>query len=210
MEPAWGGLRVVVALTRSDATVHVRGEMVAVPDELRRALVQAFRAEEAVVEGHLTAEALRSGEGAFPGSPQLERPAILVPRGLLQRVRNDPAARAREHAARELAGEREAREELERGEPQAFVAIDLLWLDGQSLEGLPLLERKRWLEAILEPSPLVRVTTFVRSTAGVTLAGWGSIGFRELSYRAANSRYLTGRENPDWALGRAADGPAGR
>jgi hypothetical protein len=91
---------------------------------------------------------------------------------------------------------------LAEGEGFAFVATDLLWLDGESLLDIPLLERKRQLDGLLAVSDLVRVTPFVRPTAVMTLVGWGAMGFRELSWRGANSRYLTGRENPAWAIAR--------
>ena len=35
------------------------------------------------------------------------------------------------------------------------------------------------------------------------------LGFKDLSYRAANSRYLPGQENPDWAITRAPNAPVG-
>jgi ATP-dependent DNA ligase len=91
----------------------------------------------------------------------------------------------------------------------AFVATDLLWLDGEPLLEVPLLERKRLLGTVLEESFLVRVTAFVRPSAVMTLVTWGALGFGDLSYRSANSRYLPGRENPDWAVGRPPEGPHG-
>jgi bifunctional non-homologous end joining protein LigD len=48
---------------------------------------------------------------------------------------------------------------MRRRSPQHFYAFDLLWLDGRDLRGLPLLERKRLLRAIVppQPSPLLYV-----------------------------------------------------
>jgi len=209
VEPDWGGARVVAALTRDEAALYAHGEEVAVPEALLREILAAFGAVEAVIEGHLTTSALRSGEGAFPESPRVERPPILVPRVFRERVTDDPYVRARDHVSRALAAEPATLEALERGEPHAFVATDLLWLDGQSLIEIPLLERKRLLETVLGVSELVRVGVFVRASAMLTLATWGSLGFAELQYRAANSRYLSGRENPDWAVGRPPQGPGG-
>ena len=65
------------------------------------------------------------------------------------------------------------------------------------------------LDGVLEPSFLVRVTPFVKPTAILTMVTWGSLGFRELHYRGANSRYLAGRENPDCSVSRPPDGPTG-
>ena len=95
-------------------------------------------------------------------------------------------------------------EALARGERHAFVATDLLWLDGTSLADVPLLERKRLLEAVLSESFLARLSTFVRPSAVMTLVSWGMLGFPELSYRASNSRYLAGEVNPDWAIAQVA------
>jgi hypothetical protein len=69
---------------------------------------------------------------------------------------------------------------------------------------VPLLERKRLLDTVLRPSRLVRVTPFVRpASAPQTLITWATLGFSDLSWRAANSRYLAGRENPGWAVAAA-------
>jgi hypothetical protein len=115
---------------------------------------------------------------------------------------------SRDHDARAEGIAPEVLDALERGERHAFVATDLLWVDGLSLADVPLLERKRQLEAVLEPSELVRVSAFVRRSEVPTLVTWGTLGFRELSYRAANSRYLAGRENPDRVTGPAPGGAA--
>ncbi len=202
VEPDWGGARVVAALTRDEAALYAHGEAIAVPENLLQALIEAFGADEAVIEGHLTTAALRTGEGAFPEPPSVERPPILIPRAFRQGARDDPYVIARDHVSRSRAIEPAVLDALENGEPHAFVATDLLWVDGESLVDVPLLERKRLLEPILEESRLVRVTTFVKATAGLTLVTWGTLGFTEVSYRAANSRYLAGRENRDWAVAR--------
>lgn len=209
VEPDWGGARVVAALTGDEAALYSHGEEIAVPRELLHALLDAFTAVDAVIEGHLTTAALRSSEGAFPPSPRVERPPILVPPRFRQGVKDDPFLLARDHETRARAIEPEVLEALEGGERHAFVATDLLWLDGQSLTEIPLLERKRQLEAVLGESHLVRVTAFVKPSAVPTLVTWGMLGFSDLFYRAANGRYLPGRENPDWAIGRAPNAPVG-
>lgn len=209
VEPDWGGMRAVAALSTEEASLYRDGGEVPAPDELLRALLDAFLAVEAVVEGHLTTAALRSSEGALPPAPEVERPPILVPRAMRKNVRDDPFVHARDYEAAAKRLEPLVRESLERGERHAFVATDLLWLDGQSLAEVPLLERRRILEGVLEESFLVRISTIVRPSAVLTLVTWGSLGFRELSYRGASSRYLAGRENEDWAVARAPDTPVG-
>ena len=82
------------------------------------------------------------------------------------------------------------------GRGHAFVATDLLWLDDEPLDDVSLLERKRLLEAVLEPSYLVRISPYVKPSAELTLVTWRDQGFALLHYRAANSGYLAGRGEP--------------
>lgn len=208
VEPDWGGLRVIAALTVESAALYRDGSEVPAPDDVLGALVEAFAAVDAVIEGHLTSVPFEAGVAVFPTSPKVERPSLLIPRGLRSSARDDPYIHGRDHQARTEAQAPRALDALRKGEPHAFVATDLLWLDGQATDDLPLLERKRLLEAVLVPSELVRVTSFVRPTDAQTLVTWGSIGFPELFWRDANSRYLAGRENPGWAVARPpnADG----
>lgn len=209
VEPEWGGVRVAACLTVDTASLWRDGLEVPVPDELPAALVDAFRAVAAVVEGHLTTVALQSGDGALPALPSVERPPLLIPRGIRKGVKDDPFVAARDHESRSAAIEPGVREALGHGERHAFVATDLLWLDGVSLVDVPLLERKRHLETILEPSYLVRVTPFVKPSAILTLVTWGTLGFSELTYRTTNGRYMAGRENPDRVVARPPQGPMG-
>jgi len=82
----------------------------------------------------------------------------------------------------------------------AFVAIDLLWLDGDPLLEVPLLERKRVLDSVIEPTELVRLGVYVRPPVETWISTWRRLGFIGLSVRAANSRYHPGEERPDWTL----------
>src|SRR3954447_24286712 len=207
VEPDWAGARVVAALTPARATIVHEGAPVSVPDDLLQALLDGFSASGAIVEGTLTTQALRSGEGAAPPGPKIERPPILVPRFIRPNVEDDPYVRARDHEGRVETMEPRILEALEQGERHAFVATDLLSLDDQPLDDVPLLERKRLLEGVLEPSFLVRISPYVRPSAILTLVTWGNLGFRELHYRAANSWYRAGEETPDPAVGRPPEGP---
>ena len=209
VEPDWAGIRVVAAVTVDSAVFVRNGDEIDVPDELPEALVKAFGAVEAVVEGHLTTAALRSSMGALPATPAVERPPLLVPRGLFKSAKNDPYIKAREQEIRDSREAVATLESLAAGERHAFVATDLLWLDGTALFDIPLLERKRLLDGLLTPSELVRITPFVQGSANTIMGTWGTLGFDDISYRAANSRYLPGQENPDWAMVPALQGSGG-
>ena len=83
---------------------------------------------------------------------------------------------------------------------RVFAAFDLLEVDGESLLDVPLLERKRHLEGLLQPSPNVRVTAYV--TRG--LRSWRDTlelqGFRRVVLKAWNSAYAPGQSNDDWLV----------
>lgn len=206
VEPDWDGLAVVVALSVDQAVFVHDHEAITVPAELPTALVAAFRAIDALVEGCLTTMALKSGEGIMPPTPGVARPPLLIPRFVGGNRKDDPFVRAREFEKREVARAPGILAALERGERHAFVATDLLYLDGTPLHDIPLLERKRLLDGTLEASHLVRVAPIVKPSAIRTQVTWGTLGFTELHYRAANSRYMAGQENPDCAVSRPPDG----
>jgi len=81
----------------------------------------------------------------------------------------------------------------------SFVATDLLWLDGDLLLDVPLLERRRLLESALGESDLIRRGVFVRPPLEAWLGSWRSLGFTGFSLKAANSRYQPGAVSDDWA-----------
>lgn len=83
---------------------------------------------------------------------------------------------------------------------QIFSAFDLLEVDGDSLVGVPLLERKRHLEGLITPSQNVRLTAFV--TKGLrawreTLAG---LGFKRVVLKDWNSPYSPGQTASSWLV----------
>jgi hypothetical protein len=199
IEPDWAGLRVVAAIEGGVAEVYRYGDRLDVPASLEEALGNAFEAEDGVIEGHLTKQAFDTGVGAYPAAEHVTRPIFSLPR-FLRRDNRDPFIIGRRHQAEEEGRALEIIEALAAGEDHAFVAVDLLWLDGQDLTGIPLQERKRQLDAVLAQSRLVRVTPWTRP-GGSRLAGtWGTLGFEHVFWRAANSRYTPGRENPDWVV----------
>lgn len=92
---------------------------------------------------------------------------------------------------------------------QIFAAFDLLEVDGESLIGFPLLERKRHLEGLLQPSRNVRLTTYVTRGLGSWRDTLHSQGFRRVILKAWNSTYAPGQMNDDWLVTDKLNPPRG-
>jgi ATP-dependent DNA ligase len=192
IEPLWNGDRVIVRVVRDGADVSdVDGKPITTDlDDILPQLVAAVRAEELVIDGYLTRQATPPPGTVYLVGSELPTAGqmtsqMLVGRGL--------RARAMERV--------ETKEKsLDSSNPLAFVAIDLLSVDDESLLDIPLLERKRLLESVLGEDELVRRGVYVRPPVDAWLASWRSLGFRELAYKAANGRYAPGETNDTWAL----------
>lgn len=199
VEPLWTGARVLAAVA-SDTRLFHEGREIVVREDVRHALAAAIDAAGAVLEGYLTAEAFATGEGAhLEAEKDQRRPLGIIGQALMPgAARRDRFIREAEESAAERARELAAIEAAAAGEPLAFVATDLLWLDGEHLLDVPLLERKRILDASLRESPLVRRTAYVRPTAASSLLAWRSLGFTMLALKGANSRYVPGEPNEEW------------
>jgi ATP-dependent DNA ligase len=200
VEPLWPGVRVLAHLDRERPVRLVDPDGFDHAPEfeaLARALVDAATADSIVVDGYLTDAATRTGVGIssvepgpsvgefnaqfFLGKTAADALAGRTPEEM------DVVPRALDPVVRRTEG------------LVAFVAIDLLALDGEPLLDVPLLERKRILESALGEADLVRRTPFVREPVGTFLSTWRSLGFTTLAYKAANSRYTPGRPNEGWA-----------
>lgn len=81
----------------------------------------------------------------------------------------------------------------------AFIALDLLRLDDQQLFDVPLLERKRLLDGLIQQSVLVRISPWVRPPIYPWFNTWRGAGFRGVVVKAANSRYSPGSRSMEWA-----------
>jgi ATP-dependent DNA ligase len=81
---------------------------------------------------------------------------------------------------------------------RAFVAVDLLELDGESLLDVPLLERRRLLESVITEGDDVRLSPVVKHPIGGWLDSWRGIGFTHVVAKHQNSRYAPGEQNEDW------------
>ena len=191
VEPLWSGTRVIVHYRDSDE--HDQWGDIEVIDEygedagedapmaldfLRRSVLAA----EAVIDGVITTQATGGGEGLSVVLSGRTKP--------LQRMFiGGPASDVTFEPPKDYRHE---------GQP-AFVALDLLSLDNQQLFDVPLLERKRLLEATISESELVRLSPVVRPPLRQWFATWRSAGFKGLIIKASNSRYEPGAQTSQWA-----------
>jgi bifunctional non-homologous end joining protein LigD len=83
-------------------------------------------------------------------------------------------------------------------ERHAFVAIDLVELDGERLDDVPFQERRRLLASVLEEGLQVRVSSLVKQPLGGWLAGWRQAGFTHYLARHQNAGYHPGVRTDDW------------
>jgi bifunctional non-homologous end joining protein LigD len=185
LEPLWSGIRALLHYeSTDDAAGRIRmidgdGEelTLAEPAVVREAS-RAIAADDAVIDGVLTWEATRGGEGT----------------ALITESRASVSS---------MLFSREPTVEIERKDEDthdvlAFVALDLLRVDGQSLLNLPLLERKRLLESVVVQSERVRVSVYTRPPVNVWVSSWKAAGLRGAMIKGANSRYVPGGQSAEW------------
>lgn len=193
IEPLWTGVRALAAVVADTAgLVDEAGEPIDGQAGVAEALAEAALADGLILDGFLTKLAARDGSGVYVAMDNLPSASQMVGRPLLG-IRPTRA----EEVTKALDDAREART-FGPDDTVRFVAIDLLWLDGESLLDVPLLERRRLLELVLAELDLVRRGVFVRPPIDAWIGSWRSLGFAGLSYRAANSRYQPGKASSEW------------
>jgi hypothetical protein len=185
LEPLWSGVRVLAHFRArpDEGTAHVSlrdedgDEIGDIARDAATALRDSVMALEAVIDGVLTRQATLGGVGSsMVVEAEVSSLAFVLP------TRPDATFRRRDGSPGEL----------------AFVAVDLLSVDGQDLLDLPLLERKRQLESLFVESELLRLSPVVRPPILPWLNSWKSAGFRGLMMKAANSRYRPGELTTEW------------
>src|SRR4029079_15680312 len=75
---------------------------------------------------------------------------------------------------------------------RAFVALDLVELDGESLGDVPNSERSRVLSSVVEENVRVRVSPAVKLPVRPWLHAWRGNGFTHYVAKQLNSRHQTG------------------
>jgi ATP-dependent DNA ligase len=182
-EPLWPGTRVMARVERESIELTDDVGRPLDPDlsEARDVLRSAVLTEEAVIDGVWTAQ-------PFVGDGSLARTwaDTLAAEGLAAEV-PDPLAMERR---------------------RAFVAVDLVELDGEPLYDIPFQERRRLLESIVDEGVQVRLSPVVKHPLGSWLIGWRANGFTHYLAKHMNSRYVPGERNDDWLkLSLRADPP---
>ena len=195
IEPLWTGPRVLAFVDRDTVRLtDAEGGEVEGHEQIRADLAEAAAGATVLLEAYLTPEPIQ----AMTEIARRDGPAVPQPGQVLTAmVFGERGTRSARHADRTDEAKRRA---LARPPSDvALVAVDLLWLDDDALLDIPLLERKRLLESVLPESHLIRVGIHVRPPVDSWLGSWRSFGFNRLAYKAANSRYVPGDKNQDWA-----------
>lgn len=192
-EPFWAGSRALADVRESGVVFRdEEGDEVEGFRPLRDALVEAVLARELVLDGYLLPAPLRGSVGADDGIGEEVTPTSG------QMGRQMLFGGGAPHRKEERLSSEERVIILEPNDPAAFMAIDILWLDGESLLNVPLMERKRLLESVLLEGDLVRRTMVVRPPVEPWYRQWRALGFRAFVTKSANSRYRPGVEADDW------------
>jgi ATP-dependent DNA ligase len=193
IEPLWTGLRVLALIDDGRVTIRdLDGDPVDEFEDVAAELAEASRASQLLVDGYLTDQPT---QGVEPVA-QRERDEVAASLPTMSQMWfGKRRSKASPPPVEEI-----GREPLPPDAEVAIVLVDLLWLDDEPLLAIPLLERKRILESVVDESRLVRRGIFVRPPIDTWLGSWRSFGFSRLVYKAANSRYTPGATNSQWAI----------
>jgi bifunctional non-homologous end joining protein LigD len=172
-EPCWMGDRLMARVERG---------RVSLTDRQGRAADEAF-AEAAEVLGPAV-----DAEGALIDGIWTSQPFV----GEGSPARHLAEAIAEEGLADELP------DPIESETRWAFVALDLVELDGQPLHDIPYLERRRLLDSVIDANIRVRVSPAVRLPINIWIDAWRSNGFDHYVAKHVNSRYRPGEVAADW------------
>jgi hypothetical protein len=199
IEPVWVGERVLAHIETVGSGAAEGRPFVAIQDEtgelldaypeVAEAIGSATRANSLVIDGYLTDRVDRGAEGMaltaipMPSSSDMTR-QLLMGGGR----RNEGLDRIDRPVP------------VDPSAATTFVAVDLLLVDDEEILDVPLLERKRVLESVLDENRFVRRGIYVRPPLDPWLISWRSIGFHAIAFKAANGRYRPGADNEGWAI----------
>lgn len=178
-EPYWRGDRLLAHVDGGRVSLTDRaGEVVDAeyPDAVAE-LAAAVEADQALIDGIWTGMPFM-GDGA----------AARLTEAL---VADDEAAPG---------AELESSDPLDHETRRAFVAIDLLEVDGAPLYEIPLMERRRLLASVVAESVRVRISPAVKVPIRSWVDAWRRHGFEMYVAKHANSRYAPGTDNEEWLI----------
>lgn len=174
-EPLWPGLRMLARASGGRVRLSDElGEPISDEGETADAtetLTGAILADEALVDGVWTAQPF-----VGDGSPARAWAETLASEGLAEDI-PDP---------------------LETERRRAFVAVDLVELEGMPLHDVPFQERRRLLESVIDEGIRVRLSQVVKQPLAGWLVGWRANGFTHYVAKHMNSRYRPGERTEDW------------
>jgi bifunctional non-homologous end joining protein LigD len=87
---------------------------------------------------------------------------------------------------------------LETERRRAFVAVDLVEIDGEPLHDVPFQERRRVLESVVDEGIQVRLSPVVKHPLAGWMVCWRANGFTHYVAKHMNSRYRPGERTEDW------------
>jgi bifunctional non-homologous end joining protein LigD len=174
-EPLWPGLRMLARAGGGRIRLtDEHGDPIADDGDTADAteiLAGAILADEALVDGVWTAQPF-----VGDGSPARAWAETLAAEGLAADV-PDP---------------------LETERRRAFVAVDLVELEGMPLHDVPFQERRRLLESVIDEGIRVRLSQVVKQPLSGWMIGWRANGFTHYVAKHMNSRYRPGERTEDW------------
>lgn len=191
VEPFWSGARVLCHVSPAGADAQgarlrliedLGADVAPELPELAAAILSSLDAVDAVIDGVISRQVGLTGVGASPIAEMRHRPALIT----RNRTVLDVLPRGADAEPAEA--------------PDGFIAFDLLRVDGTLLLDVPLLERKRLLESVVVPGPLVRTSLHVRPPIDSWIATWKSVGLRGGILKAANGRYAPGSDTVEWRI----------
>ncbi len=198
IEPIWPGVRVLAAVGTGTATITADGEPIDDHADIRSALTASTTttSEGAILDGYLTKQVVSEGLGVHTWVNEYPTLGGQLSRLMVgnRRDRLEEATKRREADAAALT--------FVADDVVNLVVVDLLWLEGQWLLDVPLLERKRLLDSVIPAGELVRPGPYVRPPIGTWIGSWRAQGFNGLTFKAANSRYRPGEVATDWTTAR--------
>lgn len=184
-EPLWRGQRLLARVRAGTVRVTDElGEPISGPaTEVEAVLAAAVLVDEALIDGVWSAQPF-----VGDGSPARAWADTIDEEGLTDEI-PDP---------------------LLTEQRRAFVALDLVELDGEPLHEVPFQERRRLLESVIDEGVQVRLSPVVKQPLGGWLIGWRANGFTHYIAKHMNSRYRPGERSQDWLkLSLRAETPRG-